>query len=169
VVGDGTAIACPGATSVDPALLLKVALPWATNSIGGAPEPSNQPFTISVHAEGRLSNPSQFRNIILRADPNGGFTRLGDVARVEIGAEDYSSAIAFDGNKNVVGMGVLQLPTANALAVSRGVRAELTQLQKSFPPGVTWEMAFDSSEFVNESIREVIWTLLLSIFLEVIS
>jgi len=137
----------------------------AAGSIGSAPEPSNQPFTISVHAEGRLSNPSQFRNIILRADPSGGFTRLGDVSRVEIGAEDYSSVIAFDGNKNVVGMGVLQLPTANALQVSRGVRAELAQLQKSFPPGVTWEMAFDSSEFVNESIREVILTLLLSIFL----
>ncbi len=137
----------------------------AAGSIGGAPEPSNQPFTISVHAEGRLSDPSQFRNIILRADPSGGFTRLGDVSRVEIGAEDYSSVIAFDGNKSVVGMGVLQLPTANALQVSRGVRAELTQLQKSFPPGVSWEMAFDSSEFVNESIREVILTLLLSIFL----
>ena len=137
----------------------------AAGSIGGAPEPANQPFTVSVHAEGRLSDPNQFRNIILRADPNGGFTRLGDVARIEIGAEDYSSVIAFDGNKNVVGMGVLQLPTANALQVSQGVRAQLDQLQKSFPPGVSWEMAFDSSEFVNESIREVMWTLILSIFL----
>ncbi len=137
----------------------------AAGSIGGAPEPSTQPFTISVRAEGRLSDPSQFRNIIVRADPNGGFTRLGDVARVELGAEDYSSVIAFDGNKNVVGMGVLQLPTANALQVAKGIRAQLAQLQKTFPPGVTWEMAFDSSEFVSESIREVIWTLLLSIFL----
>ncbi len=137
----------------------------AAGSIGSAPESSNQPFTISVHAEGRLSTPEQFRNIIIRADPSGGFTRLGDVAQVEIGAEDYSSVISFDGNKNVVGMGVLQLPTANALQVSQGVRAQMDQLQKTFPPGVTWEMAFDSSEFVNESIREVIWTLLLSIFL----
>jgi HAE1 family hydrophobic/amphiphilic exporter-1 len=137
----------------------------AAGSIGGAPQPSNQPFTISVRAEGRLSDSSQFRNIIVRADPGGGFTRLGDVARVEIGAEDYSSVIAFDGNKNSVGMGVLQLPTANALQVAKGIRDQLTLLQKTFPPGVTWQMAFDSSEFVNESIREVILTLLLSIFL----
>src|SRR5947209_9223310 len=73
----------------------------AAGSIGSAPEAPNQPFTISVHAEGRLSTPAQFRNIIVRADPGGGFTRLGDVASIEIGAEDYSSVISFDGNKNV--------------------------------------------------------------------
>src|SRR5579884_2609342 len=78
----------------------------AAGSIGAAPEPKNQPFTIRVHAEGRLSSPDQFRNIIVRADPGGGFTRLGDVARVELGAEDYSSSLDFNGNKNVVGLGI---------------------------------------------------------------
>jgi len=137
----------------------------AAGSIGAAPEPANQPFTITVGARGRLSDPAEFRNIIVRADPSGGFTRLSDVARVELGAEDYSSVIAFDGNKNIVGMGVLQLPTANALEVSKGVRAELTQLARSFPAGVSWDMAFDTTEFVHESIREVLITLILSILL----
>ncbi|HEV2261594.1 MAG TPA: efflux RND transporter permease subunit [Candidatus Rubrimentiphilum sp.] len=137
----------------------------AAGSIGGAPEAPNQPFTLTVRAEGRLSNPNQFRNIIVRAEPGGGYTRLGDVARIELGAEDYSAVLAFDGSQNTVGLGVLNLPTANALQVSRGIRAQLDQLQKTFPPGVSWQMAFDSSEFVNESIREVILTLLLSIVL----
>lgn len=137
----------------------------AAGSIGSAPEAPNQPFTVTVRAEGRLSDPNQFRNIIVRAEPGGGYTRLGDVARVELGAEDYSAVLAFDGSQNTVGLGVLNLPTANALQVSRGIRAQLDQLQKTFPPGVSWQMAFDSSEFVNESIREVIFTLLLSIVL----
>ncbi len=94
----------------------------AAGSIGGAPEPKSQPFTITVHAEGRLSTPDQFRNIIVRAEPGGGYTRLGDVARVELGAEDYSSSIAFDGNQNVVGLGIQQLPTANALQAADGVK-----------------------------------------------
>ncbi len=140
----------------------------AAGSIGSAPESKNQPFTISVRAEGRLSTPDQFRNVIVRANPNGGFTRLGDVARVELGAEDYSSAIAFNGNKNVVGLGIEQLPTANALQVADGVRKELTLLSRTFPAGVSYEIAFDTTDFVRESIREVVLTLIFSIFLVVL-
>ncbi len=140
----------------------------AAGSIGAAPEPPNQPFTISVRAEGRLSTPQEFRNVIVRAESGGGFTRLGDVARVELGAEDYSSAIAFDGNKNVVGLGVVQLPTANALQVADGVKKQLAVLSRSFPRGVTYASAFDTTSFVRESIREVFLTLLLSIALVVL-
>ncbi|HLI95209.1 MAG TPA: efflux RND transporter permease subunit [Candidatus Baltobacteraceae bacterium] len=140
----------------------------AAGSIGGAPEPKNQPFTITVHAEGRLSTPQQFRNIIVRAEPGGGYTRLGDVARVELGAEDYSSSIAFDGNQNVVGLGIQQLPTANALQAADGVRKELAVLSRSFPAGVSYDVAFDVTQFVKESIREVILTLLFSILLVVL-
>ena len=139
----------------------------AAGSIGSAPEPANQPFTVSVRAEGRLSDPAQFRNVIVRAASGGAFVRLGDVSRVELGAEDYSNIVKFDGDSNVVGLGVLQLPTANSLQVTKDIAAELTQLSKSFPPGVTWKTAFDSSMFVNESIREVVFTLLLSILLVV--
>lgn len=140
----------------------------AAGNIGSAPEPKNQPFTISVRAEGRLSTPQQFRNVIVRADPGGGFTRLGDVARVELGAEDYSSSLAFNGNKNVVGLGILQLPTANALQVADGVRKELALLSRNFPAGVSDQIAFDTTDFVRESIKEVVLTLIFSIALVVL-
>jgi HAE1 family hydrophobic/amphiphilic exporter-1 len=140
----------------------------ASGSIGAAPERRTQPYTISVRAEGRLSTPEEFQDIVVRADPGGGYTRLRDVARVELGAEDYSSAITFDGNRDVVGLGVLQLPTANALQLAQGVRKELDLLSKNFPAGVTYETAFDSTSFVKESIREVVWTLVLSVVLVVL-
>jgi HAE1 family hydrophobic/amphiphilic exporter-1 len=139
----------------------------AAGSVGAPPQPSNQPFTVSVRASGRLTSPAEFRDIILRADPNGGFTRLGDVARVQLGAEDYSSELSFDGDSNAVGIGIQQLPTANSLQVTSGVKQVMAELSRSFPAGVTWETAFDSSLFVFESIREVVLTLLLSILLVV--
>ncbi len=140
----------------------------AAGSIGSAPEPANQPYTYTVNAVGRLTDPSQFRNIIIRANPDGGFTRLGDVARVELGAEDYNSFLRFDGNPNVVGLGIQQLPSANALQVAQGVRARLDQLSKNFPPDVHYKVAFDTTLFVKESIKEVVITLLLSILLVVL-
>jgi HAE1 family hydrophobic/amphiphilic exporter-1 len=139
----------------------------AAGNIGGAPESKNQPFTVNVRAEGRLTTPQEFSDIILRADPGGGFTRLGEVGRVELGAEDYSSALSFDGNRDIVGLGIQQLPSANSLQVAAGVKRVMAQLAPAFPAGVDWKVAFDSSEFVNESIREVILTLLLSILLVV--
>ena len=88
---------------------------------------------MTVNAVGQLSDPKQFANIIVRSDPDGGFTKLGDVARIELGAEDYSSFVRFDGNDNVVGLGVVQLPTANALSVSQGVIARLEPASKVVP------------------------------------
>ncbi len=140
----------------------------AAGSIGSAPQPANQPYTIAVNAVGRLTTPDQFKNIIVRADPDGGFTKLGDVARIELGAEDYNSFIRFDGNQNVVGLGIQQLPSANALSVANGVRSRLDELSKSFPPDVHYKVAFDTTLFVKESIREVVITLLLSILLVVL-
>ncbi len=140
----------------------------AAGSIGSAPEPANQPYTYTVNAVGRLSDPKQFSNIIIRSDPNGGFTKLGDVARVELGAEDYNSFIRFDGNQNVVGLGVQQLPTANALSVANGVKNKLDELSRSFPSDVSYKVAFDTTLFVKESIKEVVITLLLSILLVVL-
>ncbi|MGZ3497713.1 MAG: efflux RND transporter permease subunit [Vulcanimicrobiaceae bacterium] len=137
----------------------------AAGSVGAAPAPPNQPYTITVRAIGLLTTPAEFSNIIVRAEPDGGYTRIRDVGHVDLGAEDYSSEIRFDGNSNVVGLGVLQLPTANALQVSRGVTKALDQLSKSFPPGVSYKVAFDTTTFVNESIKEVIITLFLSVVL----
>ena len=140
----------------------------AAGSIGSPPESGTQPYTYTINAVGRLSTPQQFASIVLRTNPNGGFTRLGDVARIQLGAEDYSSFLRFDGNQNVIGLGVQQLPTANALSVSQGVIARLDQLSKNFPPGVHYQVAFNSTTFVRESIKEVVITLLLSILLVVL-
>lgn len=140
----------------------------ASGSIGAPPQSKDQPYTYTVNALTQLSTPQQFSNIILRANPSGGFTRLGDVARVELGAQDYSSSLRFNGNSQTVGLGVLQYPTANALQVSNGVLAEMQVLAKQFPPGVHYTVAFNTTDFVAESVREVIITLLLSIFLVVL-
>lgn len=140
----------------------------AAGSIGSAPERADQPYTIDVRAIGRLVDPGQFKNIVLQAQTNGGFVRLGDVARIELGAEDYSSELRFDGNRNVVGLGILQLPNANALQVSRGIRQTLDSLSKSFPAGVSYKVAFDGTTFVRESIRDVLVTLAISILLVIL-
>ena len=137
-------------------------------SIGSAPQPATQAHTYTVNAVTQLSSPEEFKNIILRTDPSGGLTRLGDVARVELGAQDYSNELRFDGKGLVVGMGVQQYSTANALDVSRSVLAKMDQLKSSFPPGVHYTVAFNTTTFVQESIREVLITLLLSVLLVVL-
>jgi hydrophobic/amphiphilic exporter-1 (mainly G- bacteria), HAE1 family len=136
-------------------------------SIGGPPQPKSQAHTFTVNAETQLSDPAQFANIVLRANPNGGFTRISDVGRVELGAQDYSSALRFDGQSRVVGLGVQQYSSANALDVSNAVTAQMEQLSKTFPPGVHYTVAFNTTTFVRESIKEVLITLLLSIVLVV--
>jgi HAE1 family hydrophobic/amphiphilic exporter-1 len=140
----------------------------AAGSIGSAPSTPNTKYTYSINALTQLSTPQEFANIILRANPNGGYTRLGDVARVELGAQDYSTDLRFDGQTRAVGMGVLQYPDANALQVAQLVKQKMDQLSANFPPGVHYQVAFDTTLFVRESIREVVITLLLSIFLVVL-
>ncbi len=140
----------------------------AAGSIGSAPEPANQPYTYVVNATGRLSDPAQFANIVLRADPNGGFTRLGDVARIELGAQDYSTYLRFNGKSNSVGLGIFQYPDANALSVASAVTERMKQLARSFPPGISYTISLDQTAFVRESVREVLITLLLSILLVVL-
>jgi hydrophobic/amphiphilic exporter-1 (mainly G- bacteria), HAE1 family len=140
----------------------------AAGSIGSAPTSPDQQYTYSINALTQLSDPKQFSNIILRANPDGGFTRLGDVARIELGAEDYSTDLRFDGKTNVVGLGVLQYPTANAMQVSQSVTQKMNQLARAFPSGMHWETAFDTTLFVRESIKEVVITLLLSIVLVIL-
>jgi HAE1 family hydrophobic/amphiphilic exporter-1 len=139
----------------------------AAGAIGQAPIPAGQPYQISLSAQGRLSSPAQFEQIILKSNPNGGFVRLRDVGRVELGAETYAQDLRFDG-RSAVGLGILALPTSNALDVSKGVRETLERLQRKFPPGMFYEIAFDSTAFVNESIKEVFITLLVAIALVVL-
>jgi HAE1 family hydrophobic/amphiphilic exporter-1 len=138
----------------------------AAGAIGAAPTNGNQPYQISVRALGRLSTPAQFLNLILKNNPDGGHVYLRDVGRAEIGAEDYTTDLRLNG-KSAVGLGVQALPSANALDVVKAARARLVELKQKFPPGMSYEIAFDTTTFVNESIKEVIITLIIAIALVV--
>jgi len=139
----------------------------AAGSIGAPPTNGNQPYELGVRATGRLQNTTEFANIVLRSTPDGGFVKVSDVGRVTLGAENYSGSLWFNGREGV-GLGVLQLQTGNALQVSQQVRQTLATLSKKFPAGMTYHVAFDTTEFVRESIREVVITLLIAIALVVL-
>ena len=130
----------------------------AAGQVGAQPAIPGQQFQISVRAIGRLSEASQFDDIILKSNADGTLVRLRDVGHAELGAEDYSSNLDYNGRESV-GIGVTQLSTANALEVDRRCIAELDRLSKRFPPGMKYELAFDTTDAVGESIRDVVTTL----------
>jgi HAE1 family hydrophobic/amphiphilic exporter-1 len=130
----------------------------AAGQVGAQPAIPGQQFQISVRAIGRLSEASQFDDIILKSNADGTLVRLHDVGHAELGAEDYSSNLDYNGRESV-GIGVTQLSTANALEVDRRCIAELDRLSKRFPPGMKYELAFDTTDAVGESIRDVVTTL----------
>ncbi|HWY02833.1 MAG TPA: multidrug efflux RND transporter permease subunit [Candidatus Acidoferrum sp.] len=130
----------------------------AAGQVGSQPSLPGQQFQISVRAVGRLSESAQFDNIILKSNADGTLVRLRDVGHAELGAEDYSSDLDYNGHE-AVGLGVTQLSTANALDVHRRCLVELARLSKRFPPGMKYEVAFDTTDAVGESIRDVVSTL----------
>ena len=129
----------------------------AAGQVGQQPAVNGQQYQVSVRAIGRLSEPGQFDNIILKTNSDGTLVRLRDVGHAELGAEDYSSDLQFNG-QDAIGIGVEQLSTANALDVDRRAIAELDRLSKSFPPGMHYKIAFDTTDAVGESIRDVVFT-----------
>jgi HAE1 family hydrophobic/amphiphilic exporter-1 len=131
----------------------------AAGSVGEAPARTGQTYQMSVRAAGRLREPREFENIIIKAGEGGSLVRLSDVGSAELGAETYSSTLRYQGF-DALGFAVIGLPTANALDVREGVEAELTRLSRAFPPGLRYAVAFDTTVVVRESIREVIRTLL---------
>jgi len=125
--------------------------------LGQPPSDNKQTFQIAVRVIGRLSDPEQFNNIILKNTPNG-LVLLKDVGHAIVGAEDYSSNLKYSGQE-AVGIGVQQLSNANAIQVDRDAKAMLLELSKSFPPGLHYAIAFDSTTVVGDSIHEVLITL----------
>src|SRR5579863_6091393 len=130
----------------------------AAGQVGQQPAVPGQQYQVSVRAVGRLSEPAQFDNIILKTNADGTLVRLKDVGHAELGAETYSSDLQFNG-QDAVGLGVTQLSTANAIDVDRRAIAELDRLSKSFPPGMHYKLAFDTTDAVGESIRDVLFTI----------
>ena len=136
-------------------------------AFGQEPTPKGQPYYIGVRVVGQLVTPQQFDNIILRSTAQGGFIRVRDVGYSQLGADSYTSTSLRNGKLNI-GLGIQQLPSANALQVSAAVLKEMGVLERRFPPGIHWGLNFDTTDFVRESMKEVVITLLFSILLVVI-
>jgi len=125
--------------------------------LGRPPADPKQNFQVTLRVVGRLSDPREFENIILKNTRNG-IVQLNDVGRAEIGAESYDTNLLYSGHE-AIGVGVQQLSNANALDVDKAARAVLAELSKSFPPGMKYVIAFDTTTVVGDSVKEVVTTL----------
>ena len=139
----------------------------AAGQIGLPPTQTEHSFQISVRAVGRLSEASQFDNIILKTGTDGTLVRLRDVGYAELGAENYGTLLRFNGH-DAVGLAVTQLPGANALDVDKAAKEELVRLSKNFPPGLKAAVAFDTTTVIGESIKDVLVTLIEAIVLVIL-
>ncbi|MFD2273232.1 efflux RND transporter permease subunit [Undibacterium arcticum] len=136
----------------------------ASGTLGDLPNPDTQQITATVVVTGQLATPEEFGNIVLRANLDGSVVRLRDVARIEIGGQNYGTSARIDG-KPISAIGVQLSPTANALGTAKAVHARMDQLAKYFPPGVKYTIPYDTSRFVQISIEEVVKTLLEAVVL----
>ncbi|MBS1230838.1 MAG: hydrophobe/amphiphile efflux family transporter [Proteobacteria bacterium] len=139
----------------------------AAGVIGASPSLPDTEMQFSVNARGRLQSEDDFREIVLKSSSDGSVTRLADVARVELAAAEYGLRSLLD-NKPAIGMGIMQAPGANALAVSSQVRATMAELAKDFPASVEYRIEYDPTQFVRASIEAVVHTLLEAIALVVL-
>jgi hydrophobic/amphiphilic exporter-1 (mainly G- bacteria), HAE1 family len=134
--------------------------------LGRPPADPKQNFQVTLRVLGRMSDPKQFESIIIKNTPNG-IVQLKDVGRAEIGAETYDTNLMYSGHE-AIGLGVQQLANANALEVDKAAKAALLALSKSFPPGMKYVIAFDTTTVVSDSIKEVVSTLEEAIIIVVI-
>jgi HAE1 family hydrophobic/amphiphilic exporter-1 len=140
----------------------------AAGQIGGMPSPDDQQFQYTVKTLGRLSTVEEFENIIVRAESGGRLLRVKDVARVELGAQNYFWYVKHKGIP-AVAVGIYPTPQANALNVVAGIRKALAELSTTFPEGLIYEVPYNLTLFIEEAIREVLWTLLTVVMLVVLT
>ncbi|MGY6529966.1 MAG: efflux RND transporter permease subunit [Cyanobacterium sp.] len=137
-------------------------------AVGAEPAVEGQEVQISLRAVSQLTEPEEFEDIILRTDEQtGSLIRFRDVGRVELGAQDYNSFVRFRGVE-AVGIGVYQLPGSNALEVAENVKTQMAELAQQFPDGINVQLAFDTTGFIEESLNEVIVTLLMAVGLVIL-
>jgi len=136
----------------------------SAGEIGSLPNVAGQGIAATVVVSGQLSSVAQFGNVVLRANTDGSSVRLKDVARIELGAQAYATSARLNG-KPSTGIGVQLSPSGNALATAKAVRTRMHELEKFFPKGVTWAIPYDSSRFIETSLRQVAETLLEAIVL----
>ncbi|PPD29406.1 MAG: hydrophobe/amphiphile efflux-1 family RND transporter [Hyphomicrobium sp.] len=165
---DPARVAARGLTASEVVAAMRAAnLQVAAGSINQAPATSPGAFTLSVQTLGRLSAPEQFGDIVIRAEPDGSVVRVRDVARVELGSQDYT-VNAYLNNKTATALVIFQRPGSNALATAANVKAEMDRLKKDFPTGVSYSVVYNPTEFIQSSIDEVVKTLLEAVLLVVI-
>ncbi|CAM8649847.1 AcrB Cation/multidrug efflux pump [Comamonadaceae bacterium] len=136
----------------------------SAGAIGDLPNITGQGIAATVVVSGQLGSVAQFGNITLRSNADGSAVRLKDVARIELGAQAYSTSARLNG-KPAIGIGVQLSPSGNAMAAAKAVRARMTELETYFPQGMKWSIPYDSSRFVNISIKQVAQTLVEAVVL----
>ncbi|MEM7169742.1 MAG: multidrug efflux RND transporter permease subunit [Pseudomonadota bacterium] len=139
----------------------------SAGQLGAPPLQSDQQFQYTIQAKGRLASTKDFGDIIIRANPNGSFVRIKDIARTELGSQTYTANGELNGAPSTI-LAVYQSPGANALAVAEGIYAEMDRLAERFPDDVEYEILYDTTKFVNASIAEVIETLFMALALVVL-
>jgi hydrophobe/amphiphile efflux-1 (HAE1) family protein len=160
-------IAARNLTAGDVVAALRAAnLQVAAGAINQPPAISDNAFQLSVQTQGRLSEPEQFNDIVVRAEPDGSYIRVRDIARVELGSQDYT-VNAYLNNKVATAMVIFQRPGSNALATAEAILREMDRLKKDFPTGVDYTVAYNPTEFISESVNEVVKTLLEAVLLVV--
>ncbi len=139
----------------------------SAGQLGAPPTPTTSDFLISINAQGRLTTEEEFGNIVVKAGSDGQITYLSDVARIELGAAEYSLRALLD-NQQAVAIGIFQAPGSNAIALSDAVREKMDELAERFPEGVEHTIVYDPTVFVRDSIESVIKTLLEAVLLVVL-
>ncbi len=135
--------------------------------VGGEPAPVNQQFTYSVLAQGRLTSPQQFEDVIVREAPDGGIVRVKDVARVELGAQDYSIVSRLNGQPAAI-IAIYQLPGSNAVQTAAGVRKLMAEMKQRFPGDMDYVISLDQTAAVTEGLKEIVVTLVIAIVLVIL-
>ena len=135
--------------------------------IGGEPASTNQQYTYALLAQGRLTSPEEFGSIVVREAPNGGIVRVKDVARVELGQQDYSTISRLNGKPSAI-IAIYQLPGSNALQTAEGVRKLMSRMKERFPEDVDYAISLDQTLPVTEGMRDVVETLVIAILLVIL-
>lgn len=139
----------------------------SAGQLGAEPTPGASDFLVSINAQGRLQTEQEFGDIVIDSGSDGQIARLSDVARIELGAGDYTLRAQLD-NRDAVAIPIFQSPGANSIELSDAVRAKMAELATRFPEGMTWEVAYDPTVFVRDSIKAVVTTLLEAVLLVVL-
>jgi hydrophobe/amphiphile efflux-1 (HAE1) family protein len=147
--------------------LLEQNIQVGAGKIGQKPNDNDQQYEFTLRADSRFKTAEEFENLTIATGANGNLIKLKDIGRAELGAENYDTSARYKGLPSV-GLGLFQLPGTNALDVANGVKAQLAELAKDFPPGMNYEIALDATSFVEVSLEEVLKTLLEAVLLVVL-